>query len=85
MGHEIRQYLPDAKDFAYSDVVIAERRVVAMDVDPQRRLVYWTDSSLKTIKRAMIPEDPTQLGHPQDLRIPDIKDPAGLAVDWVAK
>ena len=39
MGSEIRQYIPNAKDFDYSDVVMNEGRIQAIDVDPTRKLV----------------------------------------------
>ena len=47
--------------------------------------VYWTDSSLQTIKRAMVPDDPNTLGFAQDLQIEMIKQPDGIAFDWVAR
>ena len=47
--------------------------------------IYWTDSSLQTIKRATVPEDPNYLGFAQDLEIEMIKQPDGLAFDWVAR
>ena len=47
VGHEIRQYMQDAKDFIYSDAVVAERRIQVMDIDPARKLIYWADSFLK--------------------------------------
>ena len=85
VGAEIRQYIPQAKDFEYTDVVLSGRRIQALDVDPGRKLLYWTDSSQKTIKRALIPNNPKEMGYPQDLKITGIRQPSGLAFDWVAK
>ena len=85
VGAEIRQYIPQAKDFEYTDVVLSGRRIQALDVDPGRKLLYWTDSSQKTIKRALIPDNPKEMGYPQDLKITGIRQPSGLAFDWVAK
>ena len=85
VGHEIRQFIPQAKNFEYSDVVLTARRIQAFDIDPEKRLIYWSDTSLRTIMRAMIPDDPKQLGHPQDLEIRGLLKPSGVAVDWVAK
>ena len=85
VGHEIRQFVPNAKKFEYSDIIFAERRIQAIDMDPTRRIVYWTDSSLKTIKRAAIPSDKDHLGFSQDLSVQGIEQPDGLAFDWVAK
>ncbi|ELU16597.1 hypothetical protein CAPTEDRAFT_170076 [Capitella teleta] len=45
--------------------------------------VYWTDSSALTIKRAIIPENSTELPFVQDLKIAAMESPNGLAVDWV--
>lgn len=39
VGHEIRRYIPNAKDFQYTDVVMAERRIQAIDIDPVKKLV----------------------------------------------
>ena len=85
VGHEIRKYIVGAKDFDYSDIVAAGRRIQSIALDPHRRLIYWSDSSLKTILRAMIPTDTKQLAHSQDLEISDIVAPNGVAFDWVAK
>ena len=71
--------------FEYDDVVIAERRVQALDFDPARKVVYWSDSSLRTIKRSSLPDGPGQVGYPQDLTLGDIKEPSGIAIDWVAR
>ena len=85
MGPEIRRFIPKVRNFEYSDAVVAERRIRVIDVDPARKLVYWTDTSLRTIKRAVIPEDQLQLGAPQDLQIEGMRNPNGLAFDWVAQ
>ena len=39
VGNEIRRYIPNAKDFEYNDVVMAERRIQAIDIDPVKKLV----------------------------------------------
>ncbi len=57
----------------------------AIDVDLDTKVVYWTDSSTKTISRALLPDDHTQMGYPQDLGIEGIATPNGIAFDWVAK
>ncbi|XP_064646226.1 low-density lipoprotein receptor-related protein 2-like [Lineus longissimus] len=89
VGNEIRQhFLQRSKgvdEAYYSDAVIADRRVSALDVDVTKELLYWSDSSLRTIKRASIPGDPKLLGYPQDLEVMDMNDPSGLAIDWVTK
>ena len=83
-GTEIRRYIHKAKSFQYNDILLNERRVQDIDVDPERKILYWTDSSLQTIKRALIPEDPNQLTQSQDLNI-QANSPHGIAVDWITK
>lgn len=64
--------------------MVAGRRIEAMDFDPLNSVIYWTDSSLKTILRALAPQDTSITGYPQDLRI-DVTLPAGIAFDYVTK
>ena len=85
VGHEIRRFMPSGSKESYNDAVISGRRIQALDVDPSRKLAYWSDSSERTIKRAVIPDDPMLMGYPQDLQIIDIGNPTGIAFDWVAK
>ena len=85
MGPEIRQYIPNSKSFDYSDAVVAEKRIRAIDYDPERKFLYWTDTSLRTIKRAVLPDNTKGVGQPQDLEIRGIEEPNGIAFDWVAK
>ena len=73
-----------AKEFQYSDAVVSGRRIEAMDFDPLTNVVYWSDSSVNTISRAVIPGDQRYQGYPQDLRI-DVTMPAGIAFDYVTK
>ena len=82
-GTEIRRYVHNAKKSKYSDVLINEYHVQNIDVDPDWSMIYWTDSSLRTIKRAMIP-DVDQLTFSQDLRI-HVQAPHGIAFDWITK
>ncbi|KAK7507961.1 hypothetical protein BaRGS_00000926, partial [Batillaria attramentaria] len=82
MGHEVRQYRSLRKD--YSDEVVAGQQAYALDVDPPRQLVYWTDTDLHRINRAVVPKDDDVSTIPQDLRIGGLDRPEGLSVDWVA-
>ncbi|XP_078621857.1 low-density lipoprotein receptor-related protein 2-like isoform X1 [Branchiostoma floridae x Branchiostoma japonicum] len=84
----------------YNDLIIGERRITAIDYDynyatmSSRRkrdasdgsagLVYFSDTSAKTIKRASLPTDPAHLGITQDLGITGLSEPDGIAVDWVS-
>ena len=85
MDNAIRQYIPDSKNMDYSDVVTSGRRIEALDYDPDRKVVYWTDSSELNIKWAGIPEDVTQRGYAERLPPIGINEPNGIAFDWVAK
>ncbi|XP_076440226.1 low-density lipoprotein receptor-related protein 2-like [Babylonia areolata] len=83
MGHEIRQYRSWRKD--YSDVIATGQRADALAVDPLRQLVYWTDTSLHRIHRAVVPKDNNQTTLPQTLPIVQVNRPEGMAIDWVAR
>lgn len=82
VGHEIRQSTVHTKNF---EVAVIGKRIQSLTVDVSRKLIYWTDSSLNTIMRAMIPENPRQLAHPQNLHVGGIVSPNGIAFDWVAR
>lgn len=83
MGHEVRQYRSWRKD--YSDAVVAGQRADALDVDPVRQLVYWTDIDVHHINRAVVPKDNDASTIPQTLPIVQINRPEGLSIDWVAQ
>ena len=83
MGDEIRQYRTSSKE--YSDAILTAQRAHALDVDAGRRLLYWTDTSVRRIYRAAIPRDAKLAGSPQDLQIAGLQQPQGLSVDWVAR
>ena len=73
-----------AKSFDYSDAVVAGERIEAMDFDPLTSIIYWTDSSRRSVLRALAPQDEYTTGHPQDLNI-DVTLPTGIAFDYVTK
>jgi hypothetical protein len=85
MGHEIRQYRSWIKD--YSDIVAAGRQADALDVDPVRQLMYWTDSIASAIYRAVVPrdEDAKAVAQALPVRFEFARRPAGLSVDWAAE
>lgn len=86
VGHEIRKFVPGIKDSEYDDVLTAGKRIQSLAVDVARNFIYWTDSSFKTIMRAIIaPKNGRHLAHPQDLHIGGIISPKGIAFDWVAR
>jgi hypothetical protein len=86
VGHEVRRYVSDAKEYDYNDAVITGRRIQALAVDSERQVIYWTDTSDKSIRRAMMPSDTKHQAHSQDIRAGgDIMAPYGIAFDWVAK
>ncbi|XP_069108719.1 low-density lipoprotein receptor-related protein 2-like isoform X1 [Argopecten irradians] len=81
-GHEVRQVIPDKK--AYSGTLSWGRHMGALDVDVDRRLLYFSDLSLMKIERAGIPDDIKNGGppRPQDLNA-DVTQVEGIAIDWV--
>lgn len=86
VGHEIRKFVPGIKDYEYDDVLTSGKRIQSLAVDVTRNFIYWTDSSVKTIMRAIIaPKNSRHLAHPQDLHIGGIITPKGIAFDWVAR
>jgi len=85
VGHEIRRYIPDAKDFEYSAAVTAGRRIESLTLDVPRGLVYWTDTSLKSILRAVVPSNSKLVAEPQVLNIAGLMSPTAVALDWVAR
>lgn len=83
VGHEVRQYRSQLKD--YSDAVVGGVRADALDVDPARQLVYWTDTDMHLIHRAVVPRDNDASTIPQTLPIVQTNRPEGLSIDWVAQ
>lgn len=83
-GHEIRQIILDRKE--YAGTVNSGQYLGGIDVDMGRKLIYWTDSSLKKIRRAGIPRNmkADTEAVPQDLNIMTYQ-PEDLAIDWVAR
>ncbi|XP_069108726.1 pro-epidermal growth factor-like isoform X3 [Argopecten irradians] len=83
-GHEVRQVIPDKK--AYSGTLSWGRHMGALDVDVDRRLLYFSDLSLMKIERAGIPDDIKNGGppRPQDLNA-DVTQVEGIAIDGVTK
>ena len=94
-GAEIRQVRANLSDYMYSTLIENEASVLAMDVDPLERHVYWIDEPFQLIKRSYIPESKAALGHAQLLdaltkQAPEQQqkqrsDYTALAVDWLAK
>lgn len=86
VGAEVRQFSLAEKQISYNDVVVTGRRIQSLAVDTEHRLVYWTDSADKAIRRATIPIDERHPAIVQTLRTGQMLiAPAGIAFDWVAK
>lgn len=83
-GHEVRQLIPSKKD--YSGMISWGQHIGGLDVDAQRRLIYWTDVSQHKIHRAAVPVDQkvAETAQPQDLNIRAMM-PDSIALDWVTK
>jgi len=86
VGNEVRKYSLSAKQIDYNDVVVTGRRIQSLAVDTEHRLVYWTDTSQKAIRRSTIPVDDRHPAIVQTLRTGrTLVAPNGIAFDWVAK
>ncbi|KAL3854471.1 hypothetical protein ACJMK2_013739, partial [Sinanodonta woodiana] len=82
MGQEIRQY--NRKKQEYKITISWGFDVSGLDLDIERKYIYWTDTVVGKIYRAPIPVNPKFLGLPQDLELL-VSRPENIAVDWVAK
>ena len=86
VGDEVRKYSLGAKQIEYNDVVVTGRRIQSLAVDTEQHVVYWTDTSDKAIRRAMIPADDRHHTIVQTLRTGrTLIAPSGIALDWVAR
>ena len=93
-GSEIRQIRTNFTEYLYSTLIEGENFVLALDVDPIDRYVYWIDQSSQMIKRSYLPNTKTALGRAQTLtHLKNSLTVAGtngasitaLAVDWIGK
>jgi len=85
-GNEVRKYSLEGKQTEYNDVVATGRRIQSLAVDTEHRVVYWTDTSDKAIRRATVPVDDRHPAIVQTLRTgQSLSAPSGIAFDWVAK
>ncbi|XP_077997838.1 low-density lipoprotein receptor-related protein 2-like [Glandiceps talaboti] len=83
-GPELRRFFPNNR--TYGSVLYGERRTWALDYfrdDNNNTILYWTDTSQRTIKRAFLPFAVDQFSFSQDLELNDIIRPEGIAIDWV--
>ncbi|XP_015909717.1 low-density lipoprotein receptor-related protein 2 isoform X1 [Parasteatoda tepidariorum] len=65
--------------------ISGESRIQSLDYDVSRGVLYWTDTSEKTIKRSFIPDDPdASSGFAQNLELKGLTKPSALAIDWVS-
>ncbi|ESO82185.1 hypothetical protein LOTGIDRAFT_170222, partial [Lottia gigantea] len=83
IGGAIQQYRSSTKE--YTNAILKSQRVQSIDVDVAWNLIFWTDKSEKKIKRATLPPDATVSGVARTIVSFDVKQPEGIAVDWVGK
>jgi hypothetical protein len=91
-GTEIRQLRTNYTDYAYTNLIEGDSFILAIDVDPLERHVYWIDETRQQIRRAFIPHSKAALAHPQTLsalapsaELIAANDLTALCVDWLAK
>ncbi|KAF7269177.1 hypothetical protein GWI33_017770 [Rhynchophorus ferrugineus] len=83
-GPEIRAL--DLKMRDEKGIISEEKRIEAIDYNPNTNMVFWADSYFKTIKRSYLPlalDGKVKTGFPQDLEMKAISKPTAIAVDWV--
>ncbi|KFM82299.1 Low-density lipoprotein receptor-related protein 2, partial [Stegodyphus mimosarum] len=84
-GSEVRAFqLKMDHQFSF---ITGESRIQALDYDITKDIMYWTDTSEKTIKRSFIPDvmyQDTSSGFAQNLELKGLTKPSALAVDWVS-
>ncbi|UYV70466.1 hypothetical protein LAZ67_7003143 [Cordylochernes scorpioides] len=86
--NEIRAMAPGST--AVVPLIEGGTRIQGIDFDPVTAMVYWADSTERTIKRSFLPTRDTSSGHyglgfAQNLELKGILKPTGLAVDWIAR
>ncbi|XP_063382257.1 low-density lipoprotein receptor-related protein 2 isoform X1 [Cydia fagiglandana] len=85
-GPEIRGFVQD-KNEEY-EVISSEKRIEAIDYDPQHEMVFWADSYDKTIKRSYMVNalhGEVKSGFAQDLNMKGSSKPTALAVDYIGE
>lgn len=84
-GTNIRAFnLKENKEF---EVIASEKRIESIDYDPKKQMVFWADSSDRTIKRSYMVnamEGQAKIGFAQDLNMKGNSKPTAVAVDWIA-
>jgi low density lipoprotein-related protein 2 len=84
-GSEIRAFdLSKRKEF---EVIASEKRIEAIDYNPETQIVFWADSFDRTIKRSYMvnaQNGAAKIGFAQDLNMKGNSKPTGLAIDWLA-
>lgn len=84
-GTNIRAFnLRENKEF---DVIASEKRIESIDYDPKKQMVFWADSSDRTIKRSYMVnamDGQAKIGYAQDLNMKGNSKPTAVAVDWIA-
>ncbi len=85
-GEEIRQLRQNFSNYVYNTIVEDQLMVLALEVDPVDRTLYWIDEASVEIKRSYIPVSRTALGHPQTIiQGRNHEKFTALSVDWLTK
>jgi low density lipoprotein-related protein 2 len=66
-------------------MVVEEKSISDLTLDPKSQMVWWVDVADKKVKRAKIPRSTLGYSDTQDLEIPNLSEPRGIAYDWYSK
>ncbi|CAH0730104.1 unnamed protein product, partial [Brenthis ino] len=85
-GPEIRAFVQDKNE--QFDIITSEKRIEAIDYDPNQEMVFWADSYDKTIKRSYMVNalnGEAKTGYAQDLNMKGNSKPTAIAVDYIGE
>nr|XP_022902920.1 low-density lipoprotein receptor-related protein 2 [Onthophagus taurus] len=83
-GPEIRSY--DLQNRDENNVINQEKRIEAIDYNPNTQMIFWADSYDKTIKRSYMInalDGRVKMGYAQDLDMKGTSKPTSLSIDWI--
>ena len=91
IGYQIKQFREriTRNDSLYDkELLLDQKKVEAITIDTTRSgdgfgIIYWTDVGARQIKRAKVPRQQGAQAAEQNLEVPSLEQPEGVAYDWV--